>query len=167
LTRYNTVAVGPSRTRIIESVAEIVERTAKDTIRSWYALTQMANLITAVPLSQQVRCGYLPQLFLELVARLRSSKPIGGAPSISLAAAAHGLDRRRLGYNAPMLVEESRLLQVSIFNTLQDNLASIDFSLLLIGVMTIADEVDGQLCQQMASFAADAAAEPDHVELRR
>jgi hypothetical protein len=54
-----------------------------------------------------------------------------------------------------MLVEESRMLQVSIFQTLQNNLASIDFSLLSIGVMTIADEVDSQLSQAMASFIAD------------
>ena len=54
-----------------------------------------------------------------------------------------------------MLVEESRMLQVSIFQTLQNNLANIDFSLLLIGVMTIADEIDSQLSQAMASFTAD------------
>ena len=53
-----------------------------------------------------------------------------------------------------MLVEESRMLQVSIFQTLQNNLASIDFSLLLIGVMTIVDEVDSQLSQAMAGFTA-------------
>jgi len=46
------------------------------------------------------------------------------------------------------------MLQVSIFQTLQNNLASIDFSLLLIGVMTIADEVDSQLSQAMAGFTA-------------
>jgi hypothetical protein len=44
------------------------------------------------------------------------------------------------------VVEESRMLQVSIFETLQKNLASIDFSVLLNGVMTIADE-DSQLSQ--------------------
>jgi hypothetical protein len=43
-------------------------------------------------------------------------------------------------------------LQVSIFYTLQNNLASIDFSLLLDGVMTIADEIDSQLSQAMASY---------------
>jgi CheY-like chemotaxis protein len=149
------VAIGPSSSRVIESVATILERTTQDTIRDWYALAKMTNLIMTVAMSQEVRCGHLPQLFLELVARLRSSRTIGGDLSISPAALAHGHDRRRLGYNALMLVEESRLLQVSIFNSLQDNLSNIDYSLLLIGVMTIADEVDGQLCQQIASFTAE------------
>jgi hypothetical protein len=71
---------------------------------------------------------------------------------LSTAAAQHGVTRRKQGYTAAMLVEESRMLQVSIFQTLQSNLASIDFSVLLIGVMTIADEVDSQLSQAMESY---------------
>jgi hypothetical protein len=46
-----------------------------------------------------------------------------------------------------ILVEESRILQVTIFHTLKKNLDTIDFSVLLLGVMTIADEVDSQLSQ--------------------
>jgi hypothetical protein len=46
------------------------------------------------------------------------------------------------------------MLQVCIFDTLQKNLATIDFSVLLIGVMTIADEIDSQLSQAMDSFIA-------------
>jgi hypothetical protein len=52
-----------------------------------------------------------------------------------------------------MIVEESRVLQVSIFNTLQNNLARVDFSKVLLDVMTIADEVDSQLKQAMLSYA--------------
>jgi hypothetical protein len=55
-----------------------------------------------------------------------------------------------------MMVEESRMLQVSIFETLQRNLASIDFSILLNAVMTIADEVDSQLSQAMDSYISEA-----------
>ena len=51
-----------------------------------------------------------------------------------------------------MIVEESRFLQVSIFETLQNNLSTVDFSLLLTDVMTIADEVDSQLKQTIISF---------------
>jgi hypothetical protein len=56
-----------------------------------------------------------------------------------------------------MIIEESRILQVSIFHTLQTNLSVVDFSLLLIDVMTIADEVDSQLKQTVMSFAESAA----------
>ena len=56
-----------------------------------------------------------------------------------------------------MLIEESRVLQVSIFETLQNNLTTVDFSLLLLDVMTIADEVDSQLKQTITSFMEQAA----------
>jgi hypothetical protein len=49
------------------------------------------------------------------------------------------------------VVEESRILQVSIFNTLQNNLLSVDFSKLL-DVITVGDEVDSQLKQAVLSF---------------
>jgi hypothetical protein len=41
---------------------------------------------------------------------------------------------------------------VTLFGTLQSNLALLDFSLLLPDVMTIADEVDAQLTQTMDSY---------------
>lgn len=106
----------------------------------------------AVPLSHELRCAHLPQVFRDLVYRLRSSIPLGAKQVMSIAAAQHGETRRMQGYTAAMLVEESRMLQVSIFQILQNNLASVDFSVLLIGVMTIADEVDSQLSQAMHSY---------------
>jgi electron transfer flavoprotein alpha/beta subunit len=54
-----------------------------------------------------------------------------------------------------MMVEESRMLQVSIFQTLQNNLHKVNFSLVLVGVMAIADEVDSQLAQAMASYVTE------------
>ena len=71
-----------------------------------------------------------------------------------LTAAEHGQTRRKQGYTAAMLVEESRMLQVSIFQTLQNNLQTVDFSQLLKDVMAIADEVDSQLAQAMTTYMA-------------
>jgi hypothetical protein len=51
-----------------------------------------------------------------------------------------------------MLVQDSRILQVTLFGTLQKNLSALDFSLLLPDVMTIADEVDSQLTQAMEGY---------------
>jgi hypothetical protein len=51
-----------------------------------------------------------------------------------------------------MVVEESRILQVSIFSTIQNNLRRIDFGRVLLDVITIADEVDSQLKQAMMSY---------------
>jgi hypothetical protein len=51
-----------------------------------------------------------------------------------------------------MLVHDSRILQVTLFGTLQGNLSALDFSLLLPDVMTIADELDSELKPTMDSY---------------
>jgi DNA-binding NtrC family response regulator len=43
------VAIGPSRARVIESVAAILDRTTQDTIRKWYDLTQWTGLLRPSP----------------------------------------------------------------------------------------------------------------------
>jgi DNA-binding response OmpR family regulator len=149
------LATGSRAVRVVETVASILERTRESTIQDWFERIQKEEKVMAVLLTYEQRTGHLPQVFGDLVHRLRSSKPIGSKELVSLAAAEHGLNRRKHGYSAAMLVEESRMLQVSIFQTLQNNLANIDFRVLLIGVMTIADEIDSQLSQAMASYIAE------------
>jgi DNA-binding response OmpR family regulator len=149
------VAQGAPRSRVVESVATILERSSGCTIQDWYRGVQHETKLTAVPLSFELRSGHLPQLFRDLVARLRSTAALGSKELVSASAQEHGTLRRKQGYTPAMMVEESRMLQVSIFRTLQENLTSIDFSILLIGVMTIADEVDSQLSQAMDSYIAE------------
>ena len=137
-----------------ETVASILEHDLNATIRDWLALVEQDEELICVPLSFQDRTGHLPNLLSDLIYRLRLP-PIARANS-SIAARQHGDLRRRQGYTAAMLVEESRILQVSIFNTLQNNLSKVDFSKLLLDVVTIADEVDSQLKQAMLSYIGPA-----------
>jgi ActR/RegA family two-component response regulator len=153
------LATGPSRLRVVESVATILERSVDSTIQGWFERVELEESLMAIPLSRELRCFHLVSVFRDLVERLRSFKPLGTKEPMSASAAEHGLTRRKQGYSAAMMVEESRVLQVSIFDTLQKNLASIDFSVLLIGVMTIADEVDSQLSQAMKSYIAESLAD--------
>ncbi len=138
--------------RKVESVATILERTAPSCIEDWFVEVQRDSKLSLVPLTQAQRSGHLPQLFRDLIARLRASLPFGSSGPLSSFAAKHGLTRRRQGYSAAMMVEESRILQVCIFHTLETNLATIDFGVLLSQVMTIADEVDSQLRQAMECY---------------
>jgi CheY-like chemotaxis protein len=139
----------------VESVADILECSTQSTIEDWLQSVRDKPGIISVYLDDDVRCAHLPQLFHDLVSRLRLPILLGARSPVSAAAAEHGMLRRQQGYTAAMLVEESRMLQVSIFQTLQDNLSKIDFSVLLVGVMAIADEVDSQLAQQMASYIVE------------
>jgi DNA-binding response OmpR family regulator len=145
----NPVARRPLPT---ESVASILERDLSSTIHDWMALVEQDEELTCVPLSFEARTGHLPNLIADLIFRLRL--PPTAKADASTSARQHGDLRRKQGYTAAMVVEESRILQVSIFNTLQKNLAKVDFSKVLLDVITIADEVDSQLKQAMLSYAA-------------
>jgi len=145
----NPVARSPLPT---ESVASILEHDLKATIQDWMALVEHDEELTCVPLSFEARTGHLPNLIADLIFRLRLAPTAKAAPSPS--ARQHGNLRHKQGYTAAMVVEESRILQVSIFNTLQNNLDKVDFSRVLRDVITIADEVDSQLKQAMLSYPA-------------
>ena len=140
----------------IERVASILERDAMATINDWLDRVDGESELTCVPLSHDQRTGHLPKLLQELVHRLRVPRSLGTKQE-SEAAVQHGKVRQSQGYSVSMVIEESRILQVSIFNTLQKNLKTVNFSLLLTDVMTIADECDSQLKQTINSFMGQAA----------
>jgi DNA-binding NarL/FixJ family response regulator len=141
--------------RAVESVANILEYETQSTIQDWLLRVELEPNITVIPMGFEGRCAHLPALFRDLIHRLRHPLPLGSKALVSDAAAEHGVTRRRQGYSPAMMVEESRMLQVSLFQTLQNNLHKVDFSQLLVGVMAIADEVDSQLAQAMASYITE------------
>jgi DNA-binding response OmpR family regulator len=134
----------------VESVATILERESDITIQNWLDLVEEDAELTCIPLSRADRTGHLARLLQDLVVRLRLES--GSKAPLSIAAHDHGNMRREQGYTVPMVIEESRILQVSIFTTLQRNMRSVDFSKVLLDVVTIADEVDSQLKQAMISY---------------
>jgi CheY-like chemotaxis protein len=140
----------------VERVASILERDVEVTIQDWLDRVDGESELTCVPLSKEQRTGHLPKLLQELVHRLRVPRELG-TKQVSEAAVTHGKIRQSQGYSVSMIVEESRILQVSIFHTLEKNLSTVNFSLLLADVMTIADECDSQLKQTLNSFMGTAA----------
>jgi hypothetical protein len=150
------VAGGNGGAATAESVADILERDLDAVIKEWLIRVEEEPELGAIPLNFEDRTGHLPQLLRDVIVRLRLDDETR-AP-ISQAAAHHGDLRAQQGYTVAMAVEESRLLQVSIFTTLHKSQSHLDFETLLPAVVTIADEVDAQLKQQMLRFMASDAA---------
>jgi hypothetical protein len=154
LVRERMIAHKPAARLEKERVAVILQRCLPAVVEDWLARVKRSQELNHLWLSDDERTGHLPTLIEDLVVRL--SKPSATTKDsdamFSAAAVAHGKLRYLQGYSAAMLVHESRILQVTLFGTLQSNLNALDFSLLLPDVMTIADEVDAQLTQSMESF---------------
>jgi hypothetical protein len=112
--------------------------------------------LAAIRLLPLQRTGHLRLILDDIVRRLRL--PATERALTSIAAREHGVLRRMQGYGVAMLVTESRMLQVSVFRTLQNNLPSVDINTVLLDVMAIADEVDSQLEQAVLGFTQNKAA---------
>jgi hypothetical protein len=136
----------------IESVADILERRLPAVIQEWLSRVEHEPDLMSIPLTYKDRTGHLPHLLEDVIRRLRLDE--GSKAQISDAASLHGDLRSQQGYTVAMAVEESRLLQVSIFTTLHKSQKHLEFSAVLPAVVTIADEVDAQLKQQMLRFMA-------------
>jgi ActR/RegA family two-component response regulator len=135
-----------------ETVAAILERDTNTTIQRWLMRVGRVEEITRLPLTEQERADHLTDIMKEIVSRLRKSRFVEAVSSDSPAATAHGELRYHQGYTAPLIVQESRILQVCIFETIQRNLVHVDFSTVLPDIMIIADEVDSQLTQSIHSY---------------
>ena len=154
--RDNLKKAGKRTSTNTERVATILEREIPVTVADWLTRVEAETELTCLPLPTEQRTAYLPKLLQEVIHRLRVPRSLG-SKQVSEAAVQHGKTRHGQGYTLPMIIEESRILQVSIFDTLQKNLTTVDFSLLLMDVMTIADECDSQLKQAVISFTAQTA----------
>ena len=155
LVRERLLIQKPANRASKERVSEILHRCSDIVVKDWLARVKQARELNHLPLMDSERTGHLPKLIDDLVLRL--NRPITGSPQdsdalCSAAAILHGELRLAQGYTPEMLVHESRILQVTLFGTLKDNMNALDFSLLLGDVMTIADEVDAQLTQTMGSY---------------
>jgi hypothetical protein len=145
-------------------VATVLERETQVTIDNWYDRVEEELDLATIPLSRVERCAHLPEMFHDLVGRLRNPLPLGTRALTSSAAHKHGSLRRDQGYSAAMIVEESRMLQVSIFQTLQLHVEDTEPGVLLLYVMVIADEVDSQLAQAMSSYISKAVVDDKPID---
>jgi hypothetical protein len=156
LTMTPTLAKDKSQLASIESVGAILTRCKTSLIDDWLVRTKKTPELSHphLDLSDSDRTEHLPNLIDDLVACL-------GRPKVadrdydaipSLAAVEHGRLRRAQGYSTDKLIHESRILQVTIFGILHENLSMLDFDLLLPDVMIVAHELDTHLMRTLDAF---------------
>jgi hypothetical protein len=136
--------------RAAASVADILERELKPTIKEWLRQVNLVPELSDIPLNHADRTAHLPKLYSDLISRLRLAKD--AHPPVSIAAAAHGKMRLAQGYTAAMLIQESRVFQIATFRTLHLHQDELNQSQVLLDVIVIADEVDAQLMETVRSL---------------
>jgi DNA-binding response OmpR family regulator len=114
-----------------QSVADFVdENAAKITERVLSAMKSDSRL-AGVRLSDQQRVEHIPNLLSGIVQQLRSAAPDDPPESVLGNGALHGTTRREQGYSQEMLVDDVRLVDGSVYETVQDGLLQLDLSRLV------------------------------------
>jgi hypothetical protein len=144
------------RPKTAKSVAAILEKELDPMISEWKRQASLVPSLTAILLSDADRTVHLHKLFDEVLCRLRCNKDT--EPLVSVAAAAHGRLRFAQGYSVAMLVDESRIFEVTTFGALQRHQGELDRNQVLLDVGIIADEADRQLEEAVVGFMAARAA---------
>ena len=142
------------RTKKHERVGTILRLNVGAIVGNWLARAKQSRELNHFKLTDEERTGRPPKLVEDLIVRLRKSEAVAQNRDAvsSTTAIAHGKVRRQQGYTDGMLVHESRILQVMLFETLQNNVGLLDLSLLLADTATTAHEVDVRLALSMDSF---------------
>jgi CheY-like chemotaxis protein len=142
----------PPEPQAVQSVATLLERESAAIIEAWLRKMGETGGLKAVPLPVEEQVGYLPDALKEIVYRLRHPQPLGSMTLFSMVSLQHGARRRRQRFQAPILVEEARALQVVLFDAIEANAARMDAGQLPGALMAIADEVNAQLLQSLAGY---------------
>jgi DNA-binding NarL/FixJ family response regulator len=142
-----------------EAAATILERETQAITDAWIAQMEAGGSLGSVPLSLEERCAHLPDALRDIVFRLRYPQPLGSTTLFSMAALQHGARRRRQGIGAATLVEESRALQIALFQTIEKNLDRMQVGRLPATLMAIADEVNAQLFQSLTGYEREESVE--------
>jgi hypothetical protein len=130
-----------------ENVATVLEQELMTTIDRWVQRVYRIPSLRSIPLTYHERTGHLPHLLKDLITSLRGED---GPPTTS--AYYHGEVRFEQGYSVEMLVEESRLLKISILETLRLHQASLQPAMIVKDVMTISCGCDRQLRHATETF---------------
>jgi hypothetical protein len=105
---------------------------------------------------------------MKIATPLRESRGLEAVASSSPVAAAEKFTIAR-AHGALLIVQESRILQISIFEAIQYNLAQINFNTALSDIIIIDDEVDSHLLPRNCGSAHPTRSRrvPDRAEASR
>jgi DNA-binding NtrC family response regulator len=93
------LAVGAPPSRVIESVATILEHSIQTTADAWFERVEKDKKLTTISMSHEQRVGHLPKVLIDLVNRLRSFSSLGSRELVSVAARSPSVSAGVFGCN--------------------------------------------------------------------
>jgi DNA-binding response OmpR family regulator len=142
----------------MQSLAEFLRENASQ-IAQRILLAMKANpLLQPVKLSDEERLDHVPGLLASIVEQLRSDTPAQPTPALLQDGARHGAMRREQRYTESMLVEDVRMVDVSIYDAVQNGLLKLDLSRLIPDLRNVNSALSTYLQESIKAFLTEKAA---------
>jgi ActR/RegA family two-component response regulator len=134
-------------------VSEVLLENSDSITQRWLKEVKRDSRFMAVRISDEERIDRLPLLLNDLANALESIPPQISSDALSTAAV-HGADRAAQGYTIPLMVSETRLLNRTVADVLQENLLSINLSTLFPEALKIGEYLQAILEESIRAFQA-------------
>lgn len=134
-------------------VADLIEENAEKICQHWLSMVEDDRRFSTKPMPSEDRKAHLPEILKELVRSLRTGGELLSTEELC-SAVNHGKARREQGCSVAEIVEESRVLQRSIYDTLQSNIFVVDLSWLIPDMIRVSDKLQEQLIRSIEAYEA-------------
>jgi DNA-binding response OmpR family regulator len=118
----------PAGAMSVQPLAEFLRENSVEISRLALAAMKADPRLRDIRLSDEQRLEHVPGLLSRLVEQLQSRIPPQAIPSLLEHGAKHGANRRRQRYTEDMLVDDIRVMDISIYDTVQSGLLKLDLS---------------------------------------
>ena len=142
----------------LQTVAKLLREQVADLQCLVLAAAKSSSRLATLPLSDDQRVGYVPDIVTAIVNQLEADRPNEPTEGLLIAGAQHGAARRAQGYSQQMLVDDIRLLDSAIHETIQSALLRIDVSTLLPNLKVVNAALAGYLQESLEAFNMERAA---------
>lgn len=130
---------------------ELIEEHQDGIIEEWLSQIETDPELACLALDRVDRTGHLPKFLTALTTQLASYER-DLTHDCSIAAAAHGIQRRQRGYSVPLVIRESRILKTVIYGKLQQHLLEIKISQLIGEIIALSVSMTDQLEISVRAF---------------
>jgi ActR/RegA family two-component response regulator len=142
----------------LQSVAKLLREQVADLQCLVLAAAKSSSRLATLPLSDDQRVCYVPDVVTAIVNQLEADRPNEPTEGLLIAGTQHGAARRAQGYSQQMLVDDIRLLDSAIHETIQSALLRIDVSTLLPNLKVVNAALAGYLQESLEAFNMERAA---------
>src|SRR5215472_3022806 len=137
--------------RPMKRVAAVLRERTNEVTQKALRKMKANSDVTPLSMPDRERVDHIPLLLVRIADQLDSNDPDLSSFAKS-EAAAHGTLRYRQGYSAPMLVEDARLIDEAIFDTIQEQLMTLDLSTLISDLRHVSRILELQLKESLRAY---------------